>query len=392
MGELPKEYDGWHFGPGVRQHIIYQNQVNRVPQEKIYQELLEKGIRISEGQVQRILEEATKAFSPEKNDLLDAAIRTAKTLNTDDTGARHKGKNGYCTVICNDSFAVFKSSDTKSKINFLEMMRGTRTDYLVSQDSYDYLKQYKLSAVLMNLVQNSIGTRFSDIKAVEEFLEEYGIKAKEEKRLLIESFLLAVIIEQGISEKLVLLSDGARQFDLFNHAMCWIHAERAFKKLIPNDDQERLEINTIRDHIWTFYQELKAYKENPSASEKILLAQRFDQIFTLNVESVQLQKALKAIIVNKAALLLVLDHPKTPLHNNASERDIREFVTKRKISGGTRNTLGRERRDTFTSLSKTCAKNGISFWAYLNDRIHKKFLIPSLADLIKQKSQLSASP
>ena len=54
-----------------------------------------------------------------------------------------------------------------------------------------------------------------------------------------------------------------------------------------------------------------------------------------------------------------------PLHNNDSERDIREYVKKRKISGSTRSDLGRKARDTFTSLKKTCGKLGVCFWDYL---------------------------
>ena len=74
---------------------------------------------------------------------------------------------------------------------------------------------------------------------------------------------------------------------------------------------------------------------------------------------------------NKSELLLVLDRPDIPLHNNGAENAIREYVKKRKISSSTRSELGRRCRDTFTSLKKTCRKLGISFWQYLKDRIEK---------------------
>ncbi len=70
-----------------------------------------------------------------------------------------------------------------------------------------------------------------------------------------------------------------------------------------------------------------------------------------------------------------------------SESDIREYVTKRKVSGSTRSSPGRRCRDTFTSLKKTCRKNGVSFWEYLLDRIGKKNIIPQLPDLIALKLQ-----
>ena len=74
------------------------------------------------------------------------------------------------------------------------------------------------------------------------------------------------------------------------------------------------------------------------------------------------------------------------MHTNGSEGDIREYVKKRKVSGGTRSALGRECRDTFASLKKTCRKLGISFWDYLRDRVSHANEIPSLAELVRQRA------
>jgi len=97
-----------------------------------------------------------------------------------------------------------------------------------------------------------------------------------------------------------------------------------------------------------------------------------------------LNLALKRLYENKAELLLVLERPEIPLHNNLSENDIREYVKKRKISGSTRSELGRRCRDTFTSLKKTCRKLGISFWDYLMDRLSNTNAIPPLPEIIVQ--------
>ena len=88
----------------------------------------------------------------------------------------------------------------------------------------------------------------------------------------------------------------------------------------------------------------------------------------------------------KFTLLMVLEHPDIPLHNNLSENDIREYVKKRKISGSTRSDSGRRCRDTFTSLKKTCRKLGISFWEYLKDRITGQNAIARLPDLIRSRA------
>ena len=68
-------------------------------------------------------------------------------------------------------------------------------------------------------------------------------------------------------------------------------------------------------------------------------------------------------------LLIVLDRPEIPLHTNTSENDVRCQVTRRKISGGTRSDVGRDCRDAFLGLAKTCAKLGIAFWDYLGSRL-----------------------
>jgi len=99
-----------------------------------------------------------------------------------------------------------------------------------------------------------------------------------------------------------------------------------------------------------------------------------------------LDLALKRIHKNKPELLLVLERPDVPLHNNLSENDIREYVKRRKVSGSTRNDLGRRSRDTFTSLKKTCRKLGISFWKYLLDRVTSCHEIPLLSEIIRQRA------
>ena len=63
---------------------------------------------------------------------------------------------------------------------------------------------------------------------------------------------------------------------------------------------------------------------------------------------------------------MVLDRPEIPLHTNGSENDIRCQVTRRKVSAGTRSDIGRDCRDAFLSLVKTCGKTGSRFgiiWA-----------------------------
>ena len=183
----------------------------------------------------------------------------------------------------------------------------------------------------------------------------------------------------------MIVSDDAGQFNILQHALCWVHAERTIQKLIGFTHDRKEMIESVRSAIWNFYSELKDYQLNPSSKLKTKLKRRFDKIFKQKTGYAALDLALKRIFNNKSELLLVLKRPDIPLHNNLSENDIREYVKKRKISGSTRSPSGRDSRDTFTSIKKTCRKLGVSFWDYLIDRIEYRGRIPLLPDLMKIK-------
>jgi len=120
----------------------------------------------------------------------------------------------------------------------------------------------------------------------------------------------------------------------------------------------------------------------------VLLA-RFDRIFTLKTGFVTLDRLLKRLHKNKAELLMVLERPEIPLHTNGSENDVRCQVTRRQVSGGTRSDPGRDCRDSFLGLAKTCFKLGINFWDYLGARlaVPGSQAIPALPELILTRAR-----
>jgi hypothetical protein len=151
------------------------------------------------------------------------------------------------------------------------------------------------------------------------------------------------------------------------------------------NDAQRNALEQIRTRIWEFYGELKTDKQTPSIHKKPELEKRFDEIFTTRTCYAPLNQALKRIHQNKSELLLVLERPDIPLHNNTSQTDIREYVKKRKISGSTRSDPGRRCRDTFARLNKTCRKLRVGFWAYLNDRLSGKNSMLRLVDIMRRR-------
>ena len=294
-GRPPDNLNGHHFGPQLQAFVILQHYGCAVPQPQLLELLWDAGISISAGELSNLLTKGHDGFHAEKDELLATGIRCSHYLQTDDTGARHQGQNGYCTVIVNDLFTWF-------------------------------------------------------------------------------------------DHHMVTFSDGARQFDVFDHAQCWLHAERPLDKVIPVNEQQANAQYWCLNWFWDIYRDLKAFKAAPSEEMANRIRQGFDSLVHTQTNCSGLQAALGSLEVVKKELLLVLDDPTLPLHNNLSESQIREHVKRRKISGGTRSEAGRQCRDTFASLKKTCRQHGLSFWDYLTDRINGTGSFPRLADVIEYVS------
>jgi hypothetical protein len=138
--------------------------------------------------------------------------------------------------------------------------------------------------------------------------------------------------------------------------------------------------------IWWFYRALKNYRLAPTPREGRAPARaQFDRILNrMRTGYATPDKLLRRLFRLKDDLLRVLDRPEIPLHTNASESDIRVFVTKRKVSGGTVSDRGRDARDVMIGLAKTCTKLKIPFFDYLGARLGIPGpLIPNLATLLR---------
>jgi Transposase IS66 family len=382
---------GGHFGANLVAYILDQYYQAMVTEPLLLEQLWEYGIDISSGQLHRILTEQKDPFHQEKDELLATALIVSAYIGTDDTGARHQGHNGYCTVIGNDLFTYFESTDSKSRLNFLQILQGREPrSYVINEMTVAYWDRQKLSAEVVALL--TAGPReFAGEKAWLEQLQSLAITSERHRLIATEGALLGGLIARGVSVDLGVLSDGAQQFVIFVHAACWVHAERPLAKLIPHTEEHRVVIENVRTQIWELYKDLKAYRVIPSEAQQPVLEACFDVLVDQRTGYPNIDGVLKEMRDHKADLLRVLQRPEIPLHNNAMESDIREFVKRRKISGGTRNDAGRRCRDTFASLKKTCRKLGIRFWDYLQDRVRGLGQIPRLADVIRQKAQETAA-
>jgi len=385
IGVLPEPLQGQHFGTTLRSYILYQHHHQRVTQPLILQQLAAWRIAISSGQISRIISEDKESFHTEKAALLRAGINHSRYLQVDDTGSRHDGKNGYCTHIGNASFAWFASTRSKSRINFLELLRGPVLDYTINDAAHQYMGAQKLPREVLAAMRQSKDQLFGDETAWKEHLEQLEITNQRHIRIATEGALLGTLDAGGCPPDLVIISDDAGQFNVLTHALCWIHANRAFERMVPLNETHVEELDWVHTQIWEIYADLQHYQHDQQPDLKQAIETQFDELCRTKTSFATLNQALKRLAKNKKELLLVLERPDIPLHNNLSERDIRAYVIKRKISGSTRSENGRRCRDTFTSLIKTCTKQDINFWDYLGDRLRRENLIPYLPDLLSGK-------
>jgi hypothetical protein len=391
VGALPASLQGGHFGPELRRYVLYQHHHCQVTQPLLHEQLREWGIDLSVGQIDALLSGHTGAFLAEKDQVLTTALAVSRWITVDDSGARHQGRNGYVTQIGNDWFAWFASTASKSRINFLQLLQAGEIRYTVNAHALDYWREEGLPAAPRQHLQSHTLTTLVGTAAWDAHLDALGIVSERHRRIATEGALLGGLIEKGFALDLAIISDGAGQFAILLHALCWVHAERLVHKLIPLNEQHRADQARVRGEIWDLYADLKAYRRNPDPAQRPVLETRFDAIFTQRTSFTTLNRTLKRLHAHKTELLRVLERPDVVLHTNGSEGDLRGFVKWRKISGGTRSELGRQCRDGFASLKKTCRKLGISFWDYLGDRIKQLGTIPPLPDLIRQRALASSA-
>ena len=361
------------YGPNLHRLILALHFSGQVTCERIVALLNGMGVMISKRQVVRLLTAKLETFRAEDEAVLKAGLGGAY-VTVDDTGARHAGKSGYTTQIGSDTFTVFRTGPSKSRQAFLSRLCGGTALYVINAAALGYMKGRQLPQAVIDKFADHQERIFSRTEDWERHLQALGLTnlkvTPDPVQIASEGALWGAIRHQGLLQDTVVVSDDAGQFRVGVHALCWVHAERLVHKLIPANDMQRNAIEVAKRMIWWFYRCLKEYKLAPSPQQAQVLRARFDRIFKrAGTGYVMLDRLLKRLFRNKAALLRVLDRPEIPLNTNASENDIRAFVTKRKISGGTVSPQGRDARDIMLGLAKTCMKLKISFYEFLGSRL-----------------------
>ncbi len=384
--QLPKELQGKHFGSDLR-ILIINLYAQGMTQPTIYDFLKGVGIEISSGQINHILLDEADEFAKVSEEILQAGLQEAPYIRTDDTGARHKHRNGYCTHIGGKFFAYYKTTFSKSRANFLNLLLQDKEGYKINAAMIWHLYQCGVENDVLNLFEAHKGRGYSTKRGFNRFLTSLNLNGKKLRAQCFEGALVGFVSEKILKVGQVLLSDRAGQFALFDHAACWVHMERPLRKIPASNASIKKELEQVREAIWELYRKLKAATLTQKGRKEI--EKQYDALVAMKSASPAIAKVIQNFREYRDEMLKALDHPGLPLHNNDSERDIRGFVKRRKISGSTKSEKGKNFRDGLASLKQTCFRLGISFWKYCSEWFQGN--PPDLAQLVRERYQAATS-
>jgi hypothetical protein len=230
VAPLPEGTRG-HFGPELRRYVLMQYHQGQVTVERLVAQLQAFGVSISKREVMRLLIHRQDDFLDENRDVLRAGLETAPWISVDDTGARHRGANAVCTQIGNDNFTWFGTTGSKSRLNFLELLRADHTDYVVNAAALDYMGEHALAGPIIRQLAGHPQRQFADKAAWQRHLEQLGIAGLEVTpdpvRVATEGALWGAIAEHGFLHEAVIVSDDAGQFNVGTHALCRVGGDVA---------------------------------------------------------------------------------------------------------------------------------------------------------------------
>lgn len=391
LAELPAGYAG-EFGPGLKSLTIVLYFGANMTEPKILEFFHNMGVPISAGQLSNILIKEHTDFHAEKDSLFEAGLRSSPWQHIDDTGTRVNGQNQHCQILCNPLYTAYFTTERKDRLTILDVIQNCRErTYRLNSETYQLLQTFRLPARIVRRLktfpQDTVLSEARFLSLLGTQLPDLG--PQQRRRVLEAAGVAAYHAQSEFPVVRLLVCDDARQFKWVTDelALCWVHEGRHYKKLSPYVSYHRQLLAEFRQRFWHYYEQLRAYRTHPTPTEYERLAQQFDELFSTVTGYDALDERIAKTKAKKDNLLRVLDHPEIPLHNNPAELGARQRVRKRKISFGPRTVEGIQAWDTFMTLAATAKKLGVSFYAYIYDRVSHAYHMPSLAELITQQAQ-----
>ena len=391
LAELPSGYAG-QFGPGIKALTLAMYFGMGASEPKILEFFENVGIQISDGELSNLLIKEQSSFHAEKEAVYEAGLRSSPWQQTDDTQTRVNGQNQHCHVVCNPVYTAYQTRPTKERLTVLDVLRnGRERVFRLNPEALGYLENVQLSKVARQTLRHWSSEQDLDeatfLKRLAAHLPNLG--GQQRKAIIDAAAIAAYHAQTDFPVVRALICDDAPQFNWLTEAMmlCWVHEGRPYKKLLPVVALHRELRDDFLKRFWEYYDQLLTYRQAPTLTESLRLEGEFDRLFATCTGYEELNQRIAKTRAKKGSLLLVLQHPELPLHNNPAELGVRQRVRKRDVSFGPRTPEGVRAWDTFMTLAATAKKLGVSFYQYIHDRIGKTHQIPPLADLVTQAAK-----
>ncbi len=392
LGELPSDVAGkGEYGVGVRSLIPLLKSECHLSERCILDFFQNFGIEVSSAYVSNQWTKGYTDFHQEKMAIFEAGLLSTSYQQIDDTGARVKGQNHYTQIICNPFYSAYFTTQRKDRLTVLDVLRNfAPREFLYNSEAISLLDSFKLAKKIRQAIDQQLEKDTCyDEKTITTLLDIIKPGPQQRTRIM-EACAIAAYREQKEKPVIkILMCDDAPQFKLLTEeiTLCWIHDGRHYKKLNPVVPLH----NTLRDEFltkyWLYYHKLSEYKKAPDPNRAAELAQQFDELFVTQTGYQQLDERIAKTHAKGKELLLVLKYPELPLHNNASELGARVQARARDISLHTMSEDGTKIKDTFMTISQTAKKLGVRTYDYIRDRVSGELKLPSIAQLIREKSQ-----
>lgn len=393
LAALPAGYKG-QFGPGIRSLVITLYYGAEMTEPKIIEFFENVGITISKGQVSNLLIKDNEVWHAEKDAVYIAGLESSSWQNYDDTATRVNGENQYCHIVCSPMYTAYFTRPRKDRLTVIDILSNQfETRFLLNEQTAEWLQTFTVpqwaQAAIAHWPQNTVFTYPELADLIQTDLG--GLNDQQLSRVFEAAALTAYHSQTSTPIVPVLVTDDAPQFRFITaaHSLCWVHEGRHYKKLMPAVDYHRQLTGDFLKQFWEFYHKLRDYRSQPSEKQATVLEQEFDDLFNTITGYNDLDQRIAKTKAKKDRLLMVLKYPEIPLHNNPAELGARRRVRKRDVSFGPRTQDGSAAWDTFMTLVATAKKLGVSFYAYILDRIAEIRALPSLADIIQARTLAS---
>lgn len=388
---LPPGYEG-HFGPGIRTLSLSLAYNANVSMPLLHGFFRQAGCQVSKGQVCRFVTQGLQRFAAEAAAAIRSAVAHLHWLQVDDTRSGVRTEHGCCHVLGNDLASYYHTTSQGHRRSVIQaLFLGAPVVYRLDERAFACLERWGVGQRFRHRLRTMAAAAPSNQAEFERWLDLRfpTLRAERREKILTAAALAGYHHQTAVPIAHALLSDDASLFHGLaeEQALCWIHDFRHYLKLIPLFASHQRQLRLFRTRYWKLYRQLLDYTRNPTAAQRATIERAFDRLVAERKAPSFLAECIARTRKNRAKLLLVLDHPELPLHNNAAELAVRRRVRKRNVSFGPVSDAGRHAWDTMQSLMGTTEKLGVSFWSYLEDRLHGTNAIPPLPELIRLKAQ-----